>query len=225
MPSSYTSETIRNNKPRNVLTPHAANEKVFKAGLRVPSTFRTVRSHTKQERMPEISPLADSTADLQPCKQIPSGIRSVLRPFFLLSSHTLFRHSILRCIRLQWLPHLQRPSHILHLAFSALLCPPRFSLNAPHLPSPATRPQAPFPRRTLLLLPGACKYLQTFPLLWGKPSPHKLLLPMLRHLALTTYRQDGHQLLVRRSSCLKPPPAFITQMSLLSLCSYCGQCK
>lgn len=171
MPSSYTSETIRNNKPRNVLTPHAANEKVFKAGLRVPSTFRTVRSHTKQERMPEISPLADSTADLQPCKQIPSGIRSVLRPFFLLSSHTLFRHSILRCIRLQWLPHLQRPSHILHLAFSALLCPPRFSLNAPHLPSPATRSQAPFSRRTLLLLPGACKYLQTFPTALREAQP------------------------------------------------------
>lgn len=178
------------NKSHKVLTPHAANEKVFKAGLKAPSTFRIAGSHTKEGMMPEISPLADSTADLQPCKQIPSGIRSMLGPFFLLSSHALFRHPIQHCIRLQWLPHLQRPSHILHLAFSALLlCPPRFSPNTSYLPSPATRPQAPFPCRTLLLLPGACKYPRSSPLLWSKPSLCKLL---LCHLALTTYVQDSH---------------------------------
>lgn len=109
---------------------------------KVPSTFRTASSHTKEGMMPEISLLMDSTADLQPCKLIPSGIRSMLGPFLLLTSHALFRHPVKHHVKPQQLPHLQRLSLILHLTtFPALFSVHWNSApNTSSLPTPATRP-------------------------------------------------------------------------------------
>lgn len=150
-------------------------------------------------------------------------------------------------------PHLTRTLQARHSASrkaSAVATPAKaVPHSAPHLPSPppcplrlgpkhllppnpSYRTPASFPQPLSLqgfccCLAGACKHPWPSPLLCWKTSLCKLFLSMSCHLASTTYSQDGHQLLgsVRRSSCLKPPPAFTKQMILLSLCSYRGQCK
>lgn len=149
--------------------------------------------------MPEISLLTDSTTDLQSCKWIPSGIRYTLGPFFLLSSHALFRHQIQHHVKCQQLPHLQRLSLVFTPAL--LSCPPRV---CPWVFSPFLKP---FPLHN-----SAAAYLQHIStyghshLFTGRPlcaSISYLLCAIL--LQPFTCRMTNHQLLgsARRSSWLK----------------------
>lgn len=109
--------------------------------------------------------------------------------------------------------------------------------SAPHFPSPSFHPSRfspkaslpdPFHCRTLWLpIWNTQTPMGSASLLHWKTSLCRLFLAMTCHLVSTTCSQHGHQLLgsVPRSLCLKPLLDFTKQVSLLGLCSYCGQCK
>lgn len=131
--------------------------------------------------MLEISLLTDSTTDLQSCKWIPPGIRYMLGPFLLLSSHALFRHQIRHHIKCQQLPHLQRLPFVFtpssQPSYPPRVCPRAFSLFL-----------KPFP--LCCCLPTALKHLWSFPSLHWKITLCKHFLSMLWYFASTIYLQD-----------------------------------
>lgn len=130
----------------------------------MPSAFRAASSHTKEGTMPEISPL--SQIQLLICSPVNRYLRqsdpcsdlSSSSPH--LTSHALVRHPIQHRARPQRLPHLQRLSLTLHLAFPAIL-PVHWDSapNASSLSTPATKPQ-PFSLNPFPLQDSAAAYLE-----------------------------------------------------------------
>lgn len=148
--------------------------------------------------MPEISLLTDSTTDLQSCKWIPSGIRYTLGPFFLLSSHALFRHQIQHHVKCQQLPHLQRLSLVFTPAL--LSCPPSLPLSFLSFPQTLSTAQL------CCCLPTAHKHLWSFPSLHWKTTLCKHFLSTLWYFASTIYLQND-----------QPPAAGECQKELVAL--------
>lgn len=152
--------------------------------------------------MPELCLLTDLTTDLQFCKWIPSGIRHMPGPFFLLSSHALFRDQIRYHVRCQQLLHLQRLPLVFTL--SSQLSSPVHQESAPALSAFSLNP---FPLHNC-----AAAYLWHL-CIYGH-SHHFTRRPLC---ASTSY--------LCCDILLQPPPAFTQQMSLLSPCSNPSQCK